>query len=68
MVTSEIVYLQFGLYSCFMGSFVFVLFGSVPAVTVGPTTLMSIMTQKGSSIHPGVCRLSDKSLSFIKFY
>jgi MFS superfamily sulfate permease-like transporter len=36
-----------------VGSFVYIFLGSVPSVTVGPTTLMSIMTQKHSALHPG---------------
>ena len=36
-----------------MGPFVYVLLGSVPAVTDGPTTLMALMVQKYALIHPG---------------
>lgn len=36
---------QYGLYSAFMGCFVYILFGSVTAVTVGPTALLAAMTQ-----------------------
>ncbi|XP_034243364.1 sodium-independent sulfate anion transporter-like isoform X2 [Thrips palmi] len=36
---------QYGLYSGFMGSFVYVLFGSTKDITVGPTAIMALMTQ-----------------------
>lgn len=35
---------QYGLYSAFMGSLVYVLLGTVREVSIGPTSLMSIMT------------------------
>lgn len=35
---------QFGLYSSFMGSFVYVIFGTIKEVSVGPTSLMSIVS------------------------
>jgi MFS superfamily sulfate permease-like transporter len=41
------------MYASFMGPFVYVLFGSVPALTDGPTTLMALMVQKYAVIHPG---------------
>ena len=49
--------LQYGMYAAFMGPFVYVLLGSVPAVTDGPTTLMALMTQKYAIIHPGYAPL-----------
>lgn len=36
---------QYGLYSGFMGSFTYVLFGSTKDITVGPTAIMALMTQ-----------------------
>lgn len=36
---------QYGLYSGFMGSFLYVIFGSTKDVTVGPTAIMALMTQ-----------------------
>lgn len=35
---------QYGLYSAFMGSLIYVLFGTVREVSIGPTSLMSIIT------------------------
>lgn len=35
---------QYGLYSAFMGSLVYVLLGTVKEVSIGPTSLMSILT------------------------
>lgn len=40
-----------------MGCFVYTLFGTVPAITIGPTTLMALMVQKSVSIHPGYAAL-----------
>lgn len=36
---------QYGLYSGFMGSFVYIFFGSCKATTIGPTAIMALMTQ-----------------------
>nr|CAD7452380.1 unnamed protein product [Timema tahoe] len=36
---------QYGLYSAFMGPFVYILFGSCKDITVGPTALLALMTQ-----------------------
>ncbi|CAB0038961.1 unnamed protein product [Trichogramma brassicae] len=36
---------QYGLYSSFMGCFVYIIFGSVKDVTVGPTAIMGLLTQ-----------------------
>uniref|UniRef100_A0A146M5W7 Sodium-independent sulfate anion transporter n=1 Tax=Lygus hesperus TaxID=30085 RepID=A0A146M5W7_LYGHE len=36
---------QYGLYSGFMGSFVYLFFGSCKDITVGPTAIMALMTQ-----------------------
>ncbi|GLV44591.1 uncharacterized protein CBL_13477 [Carabus blaptoides fortunei] len=35
---------QYGLYSAFMGCFVYAIFGSVREITIGPTALMALMT------------------------
>ena len=35
---------QYGLYSAFMGCFVYVVFGSCKDITIGPTALMALMT------------------------
>lgn len=37
---------QYGLYSGFMGCFVYFFFGSVKDITIGPTAIMALMTQK----------------------
>lgn len=36
---------QYGLYSGFMGCFVYVIFGSCKDVNVGPTAIMALMVQ-----------------------
>ncbi|XP_022704630.1 sodium-independent sulfate anion transporter-like isoform X1 [Varroa jacobsoni] len=35
---------QYGLYTAFMGSFIYILFGSAKDLTIGPTAIMCIMT------------------------
>ena len=35
---------QYGLYSAFMGCFVYVFFGTAKDITLGPTAIMSLMT------------------------
>ncbi|CAG2061984.1 unnamed protein product, partial [Timema podura] len=37
--------LDYGLYSCFMSSFVYIFFGSCKDVTVGPTAILGLLTQ-----------------------
>ncbi|KAL0278308.1 UNVERIFIED_CONTAM: hypothetical protein PYX00_000163 [Menopon gallinae] len=37
---------QYGLYSAFMGCFVYAIFGSCKDITIGPTALMSLMTYR----------------------
>ncbi|XP_055852642.1 sodium-independent sulfate anion transporter [Episyrphus balteatus] len=37
---------QYGLYSSFVGSFVYVIFGTIPQVSIGPTSLMALLTLK----------------------
>ena len=39
---------QYGLYSAFMGCFVYVIFGSCKDITIGPTAIMAIMTHEYS--------------------
>uniref|UniRef100_A0A023FSQ0 Putative sulfate/bicarbonate/oxalate exchanger sat-1 n=1 Tax=Amblyomma parvum TaxID=251391 RepID=A0A023FSQ0_AMBPA len=42
---------QYGLYTAFMGSFIYTIFGSCKDLTIGPTAIMSIMT--GEYTHVG---------------
>ena len=35
---------QYGLYSAFAGSFVYIVFGTCPEVNIGPTALISLLT------------------------
>ncbi|XP_029041225.2 sodium-independent sulfate anion transporter-like [Osmia bicornis bicornis] len=35
---------QYGLYSCIMGSFIYVIFGTIKEVSIGPSSLMSLLT------------------------
>lgn len=35
---------QYGLYSAFMGSFVYTIFGTIKEVSIGPTSLMALLT------------------------
>ncbi|XP_077490089.1 sodium-independent sulfate anion transporter-like isoform X7 [Amblyomma americanum] len=42
---------QYGLYTAFMGSFIYTVFGSCKDLTIGPTAIMSIMT--GEYTHVG---------------
>ena len=35
---------QYGLYSAFMGCFVYIIFGSSKDITIGPTAIMALMT------------------------
>lgn len=44
---------QYGLYSAFMGCFVYTIFGSVKDITIGPTALMALMTyQQTADLNP----------------
>uniref|UniRef100_A0A336KGN5 CSON009900 protein n=1 Tax=Culicoides sonorensis TaxID=179676 RepID=A0A336KGN5_CULSO len=36
---------QYGLYSGFMGCFIYIIFGHCKAITIGPTAIMALMTQ-----------------------
>ena len=42
---------QFGLYSSFIGCFIYALFGSTRVITIGPTAIMALMTQKYVTDH-----------------
>ncbi|XP_073996219.1 sodium-independent sulfate anion transporter isoform X2 [Rhodnius prolixus] len=42
---------QYGLYSGFMGCFVYMIFGSCKDITIGPTAIMALMTQKYVESH-----------------
>ena len=44
---------QYGLYSAFMGSLIYVVFGTVKEVSIGPTSLMSILTVSYTYGKPG---------------
>lgn len=35
---------QYGLYTAFIGSFTYVFFGTIKQVSIGPTSLMSLLT------------------------
>ncbi|XP_037902520.1 sodium-independent sulfate anion transporter-like [Hermetia illucens] len=43
---------QYGLYSDFMGSFVYILFGTCKDITIGPTAIMALMVQKHTEYSP----------------
>ncbi|XP_076248706.1 sodium-independent sulfate anion transporter [Calliopsis andreniformis] len=54
---------QYGLYSSFMGCFVYLVFGSCKDVTVGPTAIMALLSQQhvmrlGEDIAVFICFLS----------
>ncbi|RLU22501.1 hypothetical protein DMN91_004779 [Ooceraea biroi] len=35
---------QYGLYSCFIGGFVYIVFGTIREVSIGPSSLMALVT------------------------
>jgi len=43
---------QYGLYSAFMGCFVYCIFGSSKDITIGPTAIMALMTQVHAQYGP----------------
>ena len=43
---------QYGLYSAFMGCFVYCIFGSSKDITVGPTAIMALMTAEHANKGP----------------
>ena len=52
------VFLQYGLYSAFIGCFVYVFLGSTMAVTIGPTALLSLLSYEAvTSLGPGAAVL-----------
>jgi sodium-independent sulfate anion transporter 11 len=52
---------QYGLYSAFIGCFTYTVFGSVEAVTIGPTAIIALMTRSYAKHHPAYAVL----LSFL---
>jgi sodium-independent sulfate anion transporter 11 len=42
--STVVLLFQYGLYSAFVGCFVYVVFGSCKDITIGPTALMALMT------------------------
>ena len=43
---------QYGLYSAFMGCFVYTIFGSAKDITIGPTAIMALMTNTYAKYGP----------------
>ena len=43
---------QYGLYSAFMGCFVYIIFGSSKDITIGPTAIMALMTAEHAKGDP----------------
>ena len=39
-------FLQYGLYSAFLGCFIYCVLGSTKAITIGPTAIMALMTHE----------------------
>ena len=39
-----VVYVQYGLYTSFVGCFIYTLFGSAKDVTIGPVAIISLLT------------------------
>ncbi|KAK3696281.1 hypothetical protein RRG08_027719 [Elysia crispata] len=64
---------EYGLYSAFMGCFVYALMGTSKDITLGPTAIMSLMTAEfGSSKSPcvkydslGACEARDPTLAIL---
>ncbi|XP_011253110.1 sodium-independent sulfate anion transporter isoform X1 [Camponotus floridanus] len=61
---------QYGLYSSFMGCFVYLIFGSTKQVTVGPTALMALLVQKhviklGEDLAVLMCFLAGIVITFM---
>lgn len=59
---------QYGLYSSFMGCFVYLIFGSTKEVTVGPTAIMALLSQQhvaklGNDIAVLICFLSGSVIT-----
>jgi sodium-independent sulfate anion transporter 11 len=47
------MHFQYGLYSAYMGGFMYCLFGSSKHITVGPTAILSLLLTKYDTIGPG---------------
>ena len=45
--------MQYGLYSAFMGCFVYMFFGTSKDVTLGPTAILSLLTDAGTAVCGG---------------
>ncbi|XP_029032154.1 sodium-independent sulfate anion transporter-like isoform X2 [Osmia bicornis bicornis] len=61
---------QYGLYSSFMGCFVYVVFGSCKEITVGPTAIMALLSQShvinlGADVAVLLCFLSGCVISIM---
>nr|XP_034193184.1 sodium-independent sulfate anion transporter-like isoform X1 [Osmia lignaria] len=61
---------QYGLYSSFMGCFVYVVFGSCKDITVGPTAIMALLSQShvinlGADVAVLLCFLSGCVISIM---
>lgn len=44
MNPKTVILLQYGLYSCLVGSFMYPIFGTIREVSIGPSSLMSLLT------------------------
>ena len=53
---------QYGLYSAFMGCFVYCVFGSCKDITIGPTAIMALMTGEWSYFYRVERKLTDASI------
>ena len=49
--------LQYGLYSAFMGSFVYCLFGPTKEITIGPVAVLALLTAEHAGGDPGLAVL-----------
>lgn len=50
VIVISFVCFKYGLYSAYMGCFVYLLLGSTKAITIGPTALMSLVTHDGATL------------------
>lgn len=46
LAVTMLLFLQFGLYSAFFGSYLYVVFGTIKEVSIGPTAVMSLLTHE----------------------
>lgn len=58
---------NYGLYSSFMGSFLYVFFGSCKDITIGPTAIMSILTHEYTYGDPEIANLMAFTSGIISF-